>query len=187
MLGGSGGGGGGLGCKRSHASSVNVSHTTASWGGQRTFFYTSTSAEADDITFDHDITWTQSQSNAGNQDSRPQAWAKNVFSVGGIHHANNGHPSDDSWQNGGASIGPASDGRIKPTMCAYYDSIGTSDLTGSAGYSAANWTAGFSGTSGATPIVAGHNVLAGHPMSWPLEHADRFQLGVARPQVERRE
>lgn len=138
----------------------NVSHTTASWGDVRTFFYTSISAEADDITFDHDLTWTQSQSNAGNQDSRPQAWAKNVFSIGGVNHANNSNPADDSWANGGASIGPASDGRIKPELCAYYDNIGTSDRTGSAGYSAGNWTTSFGGTSGATPIVAGHNVLA---------------------------
>lgn len=138
----------------------NVSHTTASWGGARTFFYTSTSAESDDIVFDHDIAWTQSQSNAGNQDSRPQAWAKNVFSIGGVRHNDNSNPNDDSWANGGASIGPASDGRIKPTLCAYYDNIGTSDRTGSSGYSSGSWTSGFGGTSGATPIVAGHNVLA---------------------------
>ena len=94
----------------------NVSHTTASWGDARTFFYTSVSADADDITFDHDLAWTQSQSNAGNQDSRPQAWAKNIFSIGGVNHGNNSSASDDSWQNGGASIGPASDGRIKPTI-----------------------------------------------------------------------
>jgi hypothetical protein len=131
----------------------NVSHTTASWGSARTFFYTSISAEADDITFDHDLVWTQSQSNAGNQDSRPQAWAKNVFSIGGVNHGNNSNPNDDSWQNGGASIGPASDGRIKPTMTAYYDNIGTTSQGG-------GYTTSFGGTSGATPIVAGHNVLA---------------------------
>ena len=138
----------------------NVSHTTASWGDARTFFYTSVSADADDITFDHDLAWTQSQSNAGNQDSRPQAWAKNIFSIGGVNHANNSNAADDSWQNGGASIGPASDGRIKPTLCAYYDNIGTSDRTGSAGYSSNSWTGTFGGTSGATPIVAGHNTIA---------------------------
>jgi len=130
----------------------NVSHTTASWGNARTFFYTSISAESDDITFDHDLTWTQSQSNAGNQDSRPQAWAKNVFSVGGVYHGNNSSAADDSW-GGGASIGPASDGRIKPTMTAYYDQIGTTSNGG-------GYTTSFGGTSGATPIVAGHNVLA---------------------------
>lgn len=137
----------------------NVSHTTASWGGARTFFYTSTSAESDDIVFDHDISWTQSQSNAGNQDSRPQAWAKNVFSIGGVRHNNNSNPNDDSW-SGSGSTGPASDGRIKPTMCAYYDGIGTSDRTGGSGYSSGSWTSNFGGTSGATPIVAGHNVIA---------------------------
>ena len=138
----------------------DVSHTTASWGGGRTFFYTATSAESDDIVFDHDIAWTQSQSNAGNQDSRPQAWAKNIFSIGAVQHRNNSNAGDDSWQAGNASIGPASDGRIKPTLCAYYDATGTSDRTGSSGYSANDWTANFGGTSGATPIVAGHNVLA---------------------------
>ncbi|MFK7740169.1 MAG: S8 family serine peptidase [Planctomycetota bacterium] len=131
----------------------DCSHTTASWGNARTFFYTSISAESDDITFDNDITWTQSQSNAGNQDSRPQAWAKNVFSCGGVNHANNSSAADDSWQNGGASIGPASDGRLKPTLCAYYDNIGTSAVGG-------GFSNSFGGTSGATPIVAGHNVLA---------------------------
>jgi len=138
----------------------NVSHTTASWGGSRTFFYNATSASSDDIVFDHDLAWTQSQSNAGNQDSRPEAWAKNVFSIGGVDHNNNASPADDSWQAGNASIGPASDGRIKPTLCAYYDSIGTSDRTGGSGYASGNWYGNFGGTSGATPIVAGHNVIA---------------------------
>ncbi len=137
-----------------------VSHTTASWGGGRVLTYTSISADTDDIIFDHDIAWTQSQSNAGNQQSRPEAWAKNVFSIGGVAHGNNSNPLDDSWQAGNGSTGPAADGRIKPDLCAYYDGIGTSDRTGSAGYSSGNWYASFGGTSGATPIVAGHNVLA---------------------------
>ena len=138
----------------------NVSHTSASWGNARTVNYTSISAESDDIVFDHDLTWTQSQSNSGNQESRPQAWAKNVFSIGGVDHNDDSNPANDSWQNGSASIGPAADGRIKPDMTAYYDNIGTSDLSGGAGYSGTNWTSGFGGTSGATPIVAGHNVIA---------------------------
>jgi serine protease AprX len=137
----------------------NVNHTTASWGDATTMAYTAVSADADDIVFDHDVTWTQSQSNTGNQNSRPQAWAKNVFSVGGVSHGNNSNPLDDSWDLGGASIGPASDGRLKPDICAYYDNIGTSDRTGAPGYSTGNWSASFGGTSGATPIVAGHNVL----------------------------
>jgi len=130
----------------------NVSHTTASWGNARTFFYTSISAEADDIVFDNDIAWTQSQSNAGNQDSRPQAWAKNVFSIGGVRHQNNADPLDDTW-SGSGSTGPASDGRIKPTLAAYYDGIGTTSQGG-------GYTTSFGGTSGATPICAGHNAVA---------------------------
>ena len=131
----------------------NIMFTTASWGSPRTRQYTSVSAEADDICFDHDLVWSNSQSNAHNQDSRAEAWAKNVFSVGGVRHNNNSNPGDDSWQASGASIGPASDGRIKPDFTAYYDNIATSAVGG--GYSSS-----FGGTSGATPIVAGHNALA---------------------------
>ncbi|MCC6785196.1 MAG: S8 family serine peptidase [Planctomycetes bacterium] len=134
--------------------------TTASWGDARTTAYTSISADADDIVFDHRIPWTQSQSNAGNQDSRPQAWAKNVISIGGVAHFDNSNAADDSWAAGGGSTGPAADGRIKPDLCAYYDSILCSDQTGAAGYSANNWQPAFGGTSGATPICAGHNALA---------------------------
>ena len=164
----------------------NVSHTTASWGDARTLNYTSVSADADDIIFDHDIAWTQSQSNAGNQQSRPQAWAKNIFSIGGVAHYNNSNPLDDSWAGGGGSTGPAADGRIKPDLSAYYEGIGTSDRTGSAGYSSGNWYASFGGTSGATPIVAGHNVLAiqmftdqtGHPGFGPFGNQLRVPNGT---------
>ncbi len=162
-----------------------ISHTTASWGGARTFFYTSVSADTDDIIFDHGIAWTQSQSNAGNQDSRPEAWAKNVISIGGVRHGDNANPLDDTW-NGSGSTGPAQDGRIKPDLAAYYDYIGTSDLTGSAGYSTGNWSSSFGGTSGATPICAGHNVLAiqmftdetGHPGFGPFGNPLRVANGT---------
>jgi hypothetical protein len=134
--------------------------TTASWGDARTTQYTSISADTDDILFDHRIPWTQSQSNAGNQDSRPQAWAKNIFSIGAVDHFNNSNPGDDSWAAGGGSTGPAADGRIKPDLAAYYDWILCSDLSGSAGYSSGNYYDNFGGTSGATPICAGHNAIA---------------------------
>ncbi|MFT7534666.1 MAG: serine protease AprX [Hyphomicrobiaceae bacterium] len=138
----------------------DVSHSTASWGSLVTTFYTSVSADADDITFDHDLAWTQSQSNTSNQNSRPEAWAKNVFSIGGVTHGNNSNPLDDSWLTSSASTGPALDGRIKPTLCAYADNVGTSDLSGNSGYSSGNWTPAFNGTSSAAPIVAGHNTIA---------------------------
>lgn len=136
-----------------------VMFTTASWGNGLTANYTSITADADDIVFDHGIAWTQSQSNTGTQQSRPQAWAKNVFSIGAVRHFDNADPADDVW-GGGGSIGPASDGRIKPDLCSYYDAIETSDRTGAAGYDGGDSFLNFGGTSGATPIVAGANALA---------------------------
>ena len=127
---------------------------TNSWGGGRTFFYTSESQEMDDIIFLNDLSILQSQSNAGNQDSRPQAWAKNVISVGGINHGNNTSDADDYWGND-ASIGPANDDRIKPDIAAYYDQVWTSDED-PGGYTGRDDHQNFGGTSAATPIVAGN-------------------------------
>jgi hypothetical protein len=123
-----------------------ASFQSNSWGSNRTTSYTSTSAGMDDIIWRLDIAITQSQSNAGNQNSRPQAWAKNIISVGGIRHYNTLDPSDDAWAFG-ASIGPAEDGRIKPDVNYWYDSVYTTTLGG--GYT------NFGGTSAATPEVAG--------------------------------
>ncbi|MCB9877437.1 MAG: S8 family serine peptidase [Planctomycetes bacterium] len=157
----------------------NCMFTTASWGGALTGSYNATSADADDIVFDHRIPWTNSMSNWGtNVDVRPEAWAKNVISVGAVWHGDNSAVADDSWAWPGpgaapfpnASIGPAADTRNKPDLCAYYEDILTSDLTagtdnglyysGSGGYTTNDWTPDFGGTSGATPIVAGFNGLA---------------------------
>ncbi len=118
-----------------------------SWGSPTTTAYTNDSFIMDDITFINDIVIAQSQSNTGNQSSRPQAWAKNVVSVGGVFHRNNLLINDDCWC-GGASIGPAVDDRVKPDVTHFYDAIFT--LASNGGY-----TANFGGTSGATPIVAG--------------------------------
>ena len=83
---------------------------TNSWGNSRTTAYTSVSQDLDQILFDFEkFSVLQSQSNAGNQDSRPQAWAKNVISVGGVRHYNTLNETDDAWSSG-ASIGPAADG-----------------------------------------------------------------------------
>ena len=118
-----------------------------SWGNSVTTQYTSISAEMDDIIFVNDLLITQSQSNQNGQLSRPQAWAKNVVSIGGVNHQNTLSKSDDFW--GGASIGPAQDGRIKPDLVHFYDLIWTTDDT-------QNGYRNFCCTSGATPLVAGH-------------------------------
>lgn len=118
-----------------------------SWGDARTLDYTNISADMDQLLFDNDILILQSQSNAGNQQSRPQAWSKNILSVGAFQHFNTLSTTDDKWQNS-ASIGPAADGRIKPDLSHFYDA--TFAPSSSGGYG------DFGGTSGATPITAGH-------------------------------
>ncbi|MDP6410243.1 MAG: S8 family serine peptidase [Planctomycetota bacterium] len=123
---------------------------TNSWGGSLTTSYNSTSMEMDDILFDFDITITQSQSNSGNQQSRPQAWAKNIIACGGVRHQNDSNLNNDAW-SGTGSIGPAADGRVKPDLCFWYDSIWTTDNESNSDY-----TTGFGGTSASTPCVAGH-------------------------------
>jgi len=120
---------------------------TNSTGDSRTFFYTTISAEMDDILFINDIAICQSQSNAGDQDSRPQAWAKNIISGGAVNHYNTLTRGDDCWCYTG-SIGPASDGRIKPDLCFFYDD--TYAPTAGGGYTE------FGGTSGATPSICGY-------------------------------
>jgi hypothetical protein len=120
-----------------------------SWGDDVTTSYTTISAEMDDILFLKDFVILQSQSNTGDQTSRPQAWAKNIVSIGGVRHLNTAVETDDRWTNG-ASIGPASDGRIKPDLAHYYDSVFSPTSTTTTSYTQ------FSGTSAATPIVAGH-------------------------------
>lgn len=119
---------------------------TASWGYARTTDYDARSLEMDDIIFHLDIPITQSQSNAGARPSRPQAWAKNIISVGALRHLDNDNPKDDTWRAGG-SIGPATDGRIKPDLSAFFDKTLTTNPTG--------YNENFGGTSGATPTVAG--------------------------------
>src|SRR5262249_26052371 len=120
-----------------------------STGSAWTTAYTSISSQMDQIIFDLDISICQSQSNNGTQSSRPQAWAKNIISVGGVKHYNTLTRTDDNWTNG-ASIGPAADGRIKPDVCNFYDYVFTTTSTSTTAY-----TSGFNGTSAATPISAG--------------------------------
>jgi len=122
---------------------------TSSVGSARTFNYTTISAEHDTMLFDWDIVHCQSQSNAGNQDSRPQAWAKNVVSGGAVQHFNTLTRADDCWSCGSGSIGPAADGRIKPDLSFFYDGPYTT-YTFDTGYGE------FGGTSGATPSICGH-------------------------------
>jgi len=122
---------------------------TSSVGSPQITTYTTISAETDDYLFKVDYLSFQSQSNVENsQSSRPQAWAKNIVSVGGVTHGSN--PNRQAHYASG-SRGPASDNRIKPDLCNAYDNIYTT--TAGSGYT------NFGGTSGATPCTAGTSGL----------------------------
>ena len=130
-------------------SRYEIDFQTASWGYASTEEYTIRSAELDQIIFELDLPITQSQGNLGSSVSRPQAWAKNVISVGAVYHQGTLSPFDDVWdghRSKKASTGPAQDGRIKPDLVGFYDHIFTTTLYG---------YGPFSGTSAATPAVAG--------------------------------
>jgi serine protease AprX len=120
-----------------------------SWGSARTRVYTSASAEMDDIVFRRDVLLIQSQSNTGTQDSRPQAWAKNVVSVGGVQSQGTVDTGDDLWRSE-ASSGPGFDGRVKPDLVHVNDGLVTTDDDFPVDYRV------FTGTSAATPVIAGH-------------------------------
>lgn len=121
-----------------------------SWGDALTGLYTTVSAQMDEIIFSTDLLICQSMSNAGtNTGVRPQAWAKNIVSVGGVYHFGTAALTDDRWQSG-ASVGPAADGRIKPDLAFFYDQITTTSNGSDTSY-----TTSFGGTSAATPQTAG--------------------------------
>ena len=127
----------------------NAVFQSNSWGTTPTQYYRTVSAELDDVVFLNDILIVHSQSNTGSRMSRPEAWAKNVVSVGGIYHFGTATYDDDLW-NSGASHGPASDGRIKPDLAHFNDGIFTTSRASDSSYT------DFTGTSAAVPITAGH-------------------------------
>ncbi len=135
--------------------------------------------------------------------------------MGAIFHYDNDDPGDDDWHiaGGAPSQGPAEDGRVKPDLVGYYDSIFTTDPVGPAGGTASDYTTMFGGTSGACPMVAGaaglvyqmlegghlgavppgergHTatvkaILIAHTNQYPLERATRYQQGWGIPDVSR--
>jgi serine protease AprX len=126
-------------------------YQTSSVGSAQITSYTTVSAEVDDYLFKVDYLSCQSQSNTGNTNSRPQAWAKNIVSVGGLFWQGTVSRNDDSYTGAGtpASFGPAADGRVKPDLTNCYSGIPSTWNSSNTG------TTDFGGTSGATPITAG--------------------------------
>lgn len=142
-----------------------------SWGNINvTTLYNTVSAEMDDILFINDILICQSQSNQNSQNSRPEAWAKNILSVGGITHQNTLTRTDDTFTT--ASYGPAADGRVKPDVAHFYDNVTTTTSSSDTAY-----TTTFNGTSAATPITCGYVGLL-HQM-WHEQVFDGFGGGAS--------
>ncbi len=127
----------------------NIVFQSNSWGSTLTTAYGTQSNAMDNIIFQTGLTICQSQSNTGSQQSRPEAWAKNVLSVGGITHLNDLNRANDTW-GGGSSIGPAADLRIKPELAHHYDNVLATTATSDTAYTT------FGGTSAATPITCGY-------------------------------
>jgi hypothetical protein len=134
------------------AGTVRSCFQSSSVGSPRVLTYTTVSAEVDDYLFRVDYLSFQSQSNAGNRDSRPQAWAKNIVSIGGIDINETVSKTDDIWASG-ASIGPADDLRVKPDLASSFDQVYTTYSTLANGYGQ------FNGTSSATPCTSGYGGL----------------------------
>lgn len=154
-------------------------YQTSSVGSALVTTYTTISAEVDDYLFKAPLLSTQSQSNTGSQSSRPQAWAKNIVSIGAVYHGNTAVRTDDKWNRSG-SIGPAADGRIKPDLAYFYDQIHAA--TGSGGTD--RYTE-FGGTSAATPITGGHFGLLfqlWHQGVW-AGHGKKADVFTSRPQM----
>lgn len=122
---------------------------SSSVGSPWSLQYTTVSAEVDDYLFTYDLLSCQSQSNSGDQNSRPQAWAKNIVAVGGLDPHNTLDRSDDNWNY--ASYGPAADGRQKPDLLHFNE-----DVLCPSSSSDTSYQPNFNGTSAATPIVAGY-------------------------------
>lgn len=149
---------------------------TNSWGHNPRLEYTVISFEMDEIVFDLDILLCQSQTNCGRQGdtcenspcaanpqcSRPQAWAKNVLSVGAFFDFPDTDHRNDLWCPAGpgtnpiscenprcGSRGPSIDGRVKPDLVHFNDCIRTTKP-------GQMYNSSFGGTSAATPITCGY-------------------------------
>ena len=129
---------------------VGARVSSNSWGTTPTNNYTIAARQQDAYTWQHrDFVLVRSMGNGGPGSlMRPEAAAKNVVAVGAT--LNDGLSQDLSSTS---SVGPAADGRIKPNVVAPGRCLVSSSIPDHASYDC------YSGTSAATPVVAGAAVL----------------------------
>jgi serine protease AprX len=137
---------------------VVVSNSTDNWGrfalGHDFKRYDGYMLLLDDLVWEYDLLICECIGNIpGNDIGHSGSWAKNVLNIGGVHPRGSLRREDHSprgAQGVGLTIGPAPDGRVKPDLVHF-----ASDYFAAASSSPRAYGP-FGGTSGATPLVAGH-------------------------------
>jgi len=122
---------------------------SCSIGEEPNLRYSTRSRDLDDAVWKSDLLICDAMGNTGGRDAEPEAWAKNIVSVGGIRHGGSLERSAHRWGSSG-SIGPAEDGRVKPDLSHFYDGVLCPSAESPESYKP------FGGTSQATPLTAGH-------------------------------
>ena len=168
---------------------LGVALENYSVGGVPSLGYNTISAAVDYAILRSDLFMTQAMGNyssscrsATGSLARPEAWSKNVMTVGGVSHLGTIARTDDSFFGmnsnpvpaGGPSCGPAADGRQKPEMV-HFSQQNSAGLYG-LNSARSTWSEqGFNrdynsiaGTSASTAAISGYATLA----------ADMWRRGV---------
>ena len=184
--------GGGVFCHWYQERTQSIINLQQTWGGlfqsnswsqgSTDGTYTSYSFENDFCVNTYGVTMLYAGGNSGQtpKSISQDAVAKNVLGVGAIFHKNDTNLENDEWMDGGfgntPAQGPSADNRIKPDICAPFDQVYTTDVSGEDGYSDSDYYSSFGGTSAATPIVAG--VVGLTCQMYSANHFGNNPLGV---------
>jgi hypothetical protein len=136
---------------RDHGAVV-LSSSSSNWGGGVSGgyikHYDGYSFLLDDLVLEYDLAVCSSIGNTtGSGNGMSGSWAKNAFIVGGVDPRGSLRREDHRPMS---TSGPALDGRVKPDLVHFADNVLCANASSPRGYSE------FSGTSCATPLVAGH-------------------------------
>jgi serine protease AprX len=133
---------------RDHGAVV-LSGSVDNWGGSGNVkHYDGYSFLLDDLVLEYDLLICDAGGNIRTAcDGRAGSWAKNALNVGGVDSHRSLRREDHRHQ---FFSGPAPDGRVKPDLVHFSDGYFAASASSPKGYGP------FGGTSGATPLVAGH-------------------------------